>query len=389
MWIKEYLFSLKSNIFVFIQICLALVLINGSIGYILYQTDQWNNMEKTDQDTYIYQYAMAATGMFDQVETDYEKCIQKIRSLPGIDKVGECFDPTCELNGDAGLEDSAPPIAYVMDSTVTSAVTYHVKKGRWLTETDRNADKIYAVLSGDMAGRYQVGDHLEVSLDPGGTYEVEVVGILPRNSAVFSTHGVLASQTQESLMQPCENTIFMNHVKVFEDVKSGGFGTPNVHCIVKLNDKADETELSKYGRLVSFAKMEQETKKQIREFIAEDLEECLLWGAIILFGVVATAYLVARKKRYVWAIYLMLGEKASRILKMQILHNGVTYLMAMGIAVILYQFYARKNVIMNPLSAAHVLIDFAFVVLMLVVNGFCSAYILKIEPKEILTQTKE
>lgn len=165
-----------------------------------------------------------------------------------------------------------------MDSTVTSAVTYHVKKGRWLTETDRNADKIYAVLSGDMAGRYQVGDHLEVSLDPGGTYEVEVVGILPRNSAVFSTHGVLASQTQESLMQPCENTIFMNHVKVFEDVKSGGFGTPNVHCIVKLNDKADETELSKYGRLVSFAKMEQETKKQIREFIAEDLEECLLWG---------------------------------------------------------------------------------------------------------------
>lgn len=63
MWIKEYLSCFKSNLFIIVQICLSLFLINLNIGYIVFQYEANNCISDTDEDTYLFQYAMAVAGM--------------------------------------------------------------------------------------------------------------------------------------------------------------------------------------------------------------------------------------------------------------------------------------------------------------------------------------
>ena len=68
---REYFSCIKSNIFIIVQICLALFLINNQIGYIASELDRIGSIADADNDTYLFQYAMAACGLFDIENGDY------------------------------------------------------------------------------------------------------------------------------------------------------------------------------------------------------------------------------------------------------------------------------------------------------------------------------
>ena len=93
-WIREYFSCIKTNLFIVAQICLALFLINHQVSYISWELEHFDNIVDADSDTYLFQYSMAACGLFnyDIQSGDYAKACEKIRSLPGIEGVGELFD---------------------------------------------------------------------------------------------------------------------------------------------------------------------------------------------------------------------------------------------------------------------------------------------------------
>ena len=71
-WMKEYFCCMRTNLFIIVQIGLTLFLINNQIGFIASELQQLSSIEKTDPDTYLYQYSMAAAGLFD-LNGDYAK----------------------------------------------------------------------------------------------------------------------------------------------------------------------------------------------------------------------------------------------------------------------------------------------------------------------------
>ena len=121
MWRKEYLACIKNNFFIIVQICLALVLINLQVGYITKMVERLSgSIEDADKDTYFFQYAMAASGMWDIEDRDYAAACKKIKSLSGIEDIGEIFDPSVSVE-EEGITLNA------MDSLVTAAVTYRME----------------------------------------------------------------------------------------------------------------------------------------------------------------------------------------------------------------------------------------------------------------------
>ena len=71
LWAREYLSCIMSNVFIIIQIGLGLFLINHQISAAVLQIQHLNSIAEADADTYLYQYAMAACGLFDMENGDY------------------------------------------------------------------------------------------------------------------------------------------------------------------------------------------------------------------------------------------------------------------------------------------------------------------------------
>lgn len=141
--------------------------------------------------------------------------------------------------------------------------------------------------------------------------------------------------------------------------------------------------------LVSFEEMEQETEKELHDFIKEAVEENLMWVVVIVFGIIATSYLVGKKRRYVWGIYLLLGEKPEQLLKMHMMSNAINYIIGIIAGLFIYQIYPRDEISPAGISRYHIIVDAVFIIIMLIISLLSNAYIMKLEPKEILTQTKE
>ena len=136
--------------------------------------------------------------------------------------------------------------------------------------------------------------------------------------------------------------------------------------------------------------MKQETEEELRDFTKEAIEESIIWVVVIIFGIIATAYLVGKKRRYVWGIYLLLGEKPEQLLKMHMLNNLINYVAGVIISLlIVYQIYLRDEMSPAGISRYHIIVDAVFIFIMLIISLLSNAYIMKLEPKEILTQTKE
>ncbi len=393
MWIKEYLACIKNNLFIIVQICLALVLINLQVGYTTKMVERLvGSIEDSDKDTYFFQYAMAASGMWDIEDHDYAAACEKIKSLSGIEDIGEIFDVSVSVGVESAkkaYEDEWIRLN-VMDSIVTAAVTYRIEEGRWLTEDDRDGEEIHAVLGGEIAKRHKIGDRIFVELEPGVSYEVKVIGILSGGCRTIDLHCLMASQNVDSFMQQADNDIFVNHKRVFKAAKDSGFGYPNAHCIVKLQKDADKEYLSDYGKLVSFEEMKQETEKELYDFTKKAIEESIIWVIVIIFGIIATSYLMGKKRRYVWGIYLLLGEKPGKLLKMHMINNLINYVTGVILSLlIVHQIYLRDEMLPAGISRYHIIVDAVFILVMLIISLLSNAYIMKLEPKEILTQTKE
>ena len=179
--------------------------------------------------------------------------------------------------------------------------------------------------------------------------------------------------------------------KIFNDLKKFKFGYSNANCIVKLDKKADKEHLSGYGKLVSFEEMKQQTERSIQTFIKESVEEDILWAVVIIFGIIATSYLIGKNRRYVWGIYLMLGEKPKKLLKIHLISNAINYIIGVIAALVTYKIMYKNEEVSSKtdINQYHIMIDLFFLVIMMAVSLISSLYILKIEPKEILTQTKE
>lgn len=393
MCLREYLSCILSNVFVFVQICLELFLANLQVGAIALEMEHMKSIADTNGDIYLFQYAMAAGGLYD-VEADYEEACAKIRSLPGVAEMGEFFNHSVSVAGDSEKYPDDWLNIIGMDSIATSAVTYQMREGRWLGEGDREGETIHAVLGGAIADRYSIGDILTVELENverSWNYEVEVVGKLVDHCNVLDLSTLSAEQDMYSFMQETTNEIFVNHKEVLGSLKKDGFGHPTAHCIVKLDPDADKDFLSGYGKLVSFDEMKRETEEWLHGFLARAVEEMALWAVVIFFGIIAASYLVAKKRRYIWGIYLMLGEKPWHLLKIQMVSNGFTYIAGAVVSLAAYQYYCRsmETFMMADIGKYHIITDLAFLAIMLVISLISNWYIMRMEPKEILTQTKE
>lgn len=391
LWAREYLSCIMSNLFIIIQISLALFLINHQISAAVLQIQHLNSITDADADTYLYQYAMAACGLFDIENGDYSAACEKIRSLPGIDGLGEIFNTSITVENDSIQYPEDIFEISAMDSISTAGVTYNIKEGRWLNENDRDGEIIPAVLGGAIANRYQIGDTITIDLNTGSVYKIQVVGKLTDHCSRLDLTGLMAEQNMYSFMVECENTIFVNHTKVFNTVKRAGFGHSTAHCIVKLDKNADKKYLSQYGKLVSFEEMKQETSHDLYHYIKDAAVEGIVWTVVIIFGIIATSSLISKRRRYVWGIYLLLGITPNKLLGVTMLNNGITYVIGIITSLAVYEWYSQREELVSGtiIHPYHIITCLIFFTIMMTVSLLNSLYLLKIQPKEIVTQTKE
>ena len=148
--------------------------------------------------------------------------------------------------------------------------------------------------------------------------------------------------------------------------------------------------ISRIRCFFSFDTIVASSVKRCRNFLKDALRNNGIWILVILFSVFSTSYMMAKSRRHTWGIYSMLGVTGSKLILQLMAENVLTYALGGVISFIALPHlekllgYSVSEIKTEQLIAVAILIA-----TMLLVSFLCNRYIMKIQPNEILNQTKE
>ena len=388
LWWKDYFRNWKVNLFMILQILFVFALLNIQIYSIMFSYNQLKFAEMKDDNLYIYQNAMGVLS--DEFSYDsFENAKQVLMGIPGMEEVGyqaQALD--VEIKDYIPDEEEMETNLNILSPLMWQGYQYRLEEGRWFTESDSQDAQLQIIIGGLMSKKYKVGDHLTLQLECGNRDAV-IIGDMGPECYMFDFNYWSFGQTfSDNAQMVSGDVILTNDVQLEEELRED-LSYPALSTLVKIKEGSDMTPFEKYGRLVSFDKMWDNTKEESDEFAWIVFKDNAMWILVIIFGIAGTSYLIAKKRRYQWGIYSLLGVSGNRLLANMMLQNLVTYSLGMGIIIAFYPIVTRISFIEVKFSKENWFATIILFGIIFIVSYLCNHYIRHIEPKEILTQTKE
>jgi len=389
LWWKDFFRNWKINLFMIVQIMFVFVLVNEQITNLVYNYKSLSFAEEKGSGLYIYQNSMGTLLKGEYSWQAFEKAEHALYDLDGVESVGYQIDSIVEVEGYINERDPEwSDVSFInMNALMWESLQYRLEEGEWFNKTYATDKELQVIIGGDMSEKFDVGDRISIHTEK-GTKEAVIIGDLGRDYFIFEFNLWGVGQTFTDNADTMGDVILANDVALMEELKDVS-SYPAYSALIKIKEGTDLKKISKYGRLVSFDKMAENTEKQLEQFVWQAIKDNAIWIMVIIFGVAGTSYLIAKKRRYQWGVYLLLGVSGDKLLRNMMLEYAITYLIGSLGAFVLY--IATRDIVLDRLEytienwiATIILYSIMFAMALL-----CNFYIKRIEPKEILTQTKE
>ena len=395
LWWKEYIHEWKMNLFIILQMVVVLFFVNTQVSFLVEEWGRLNSLTKTEDNMYFYENAIATIGGDAGFWEDFQYAEKKLAELDGMEGIACAAETSCQIDG---YQNKITIGDYIQNANMNpllwKGMQYPLEKGRWFQEQDAGDDILQVIIGGGLSERYKVGDSFTLLYDNDIKREALVIGDLGTdfgmldNACTYTAAGetVDVYVTQHGAD---EDILLSNDTRWFEELQEEAV-YPSTSAMLKIKPGTDLTVYEKYGVLSSFDTIMENTKERRDGYVMSAINYNAIWIIVIIFGVAGVAYLMAQRRRYVWGIYSLLGMSGRQMLGRLMLQNLLTYVLGTVAACLAAPYisnilnYAVAEVTMENVIAMGVLIGILFAV-----SYLCNLYIGQVEPKEILTQTKE
>jgi len=392
LWWKEYLGEWKLNLFLIIQIVFSLFLVNSSVSSLVGEYAQLSFATETESDMYFYQNAMGV--LTDEWGLEgFTRAVDAMSRLDGFEGMAYQASLECEV---AGYENKVSQNTMVnsvyLSPLLYKGLMYHLKDGRWFQEKDEGTDRLHVVIGGGLSEKYRVGDILTVEYDGKPSKEALVIGDLGTKFYLLSDSSYASGgrylSSYAAMHGREEDFLLLNNEKWLGEFCNDAV-YPSVSTVIKVKKGSDLSVYETYGVLASFDEVMQNTREQCKNFTKDAVRDSGIWILVIIFGGIGTSYLIAKKRRYLWGVYSLMGMKGNRLLLRLMSQNVLTYLLGGAAAIVLSPYIAKVMNYWSEITVVNIIAVAVLMGIMLLINYLCNRYIKYIEPKEILNQTKE
>lgn len=388
-WWKEYFQNWKINLFMIVQIVFVFALVNFQVSSIMEEYNKLVFAEETGSGLYIYQNCMGTLAKGCDWG-NFQKAEQVLSAMPGMEAVGYQEQIMCDVEGYVNEEDPeyTEVIAYNMNPLMWKGLRYRLEEGRWFQEKDASDGELQVIIGGGLSKKYKEGDKLQIDFAGEEKKEAVVIGDMGAQCYIFDFGVWGIGQTFDNNANRAGDVIFMNDTALMEKMQEQST-YPLFSTLVKISEGTDLSPYERYGRLVSFDKMAENTQEQLKSFIGHCFSDNVIWLLVIVFGVVGTSYLTAKRRQYAWGVYSLCGVSGERLLRNLMLQNAATYLAGGLITIAVYPYMAQLLYYPEAFTIVNWGATGCLVCIIFVICYLCNRYIRRIEPKEILNQTRE
>lgn len=383
-WCKECLQNWKIHIFMLIQLVFIFALVNLQVSSLAEEYYRLTFAEETGEQLYIYQNCMGCLKE-DSGEDSQRQAEEVIRNLGGVEDIGYDVGSDCTVDGYGDFMTDID--ASYLSPLLWKNYRYNLVSGSWFGETEEPKKQLSVIIGGGLSEKYEVGDTIPLTFEETIKKEAVVIGDLGERPYIFLFNGSGADQTFLNYSATYDNVLLFHDASLIEELEYPHY--PYFSVMLKLEEGAETGQFKKYGKLVSFDYLAENTENALKEFIKLSVIRNGIWIVVIVFGVAGSAYLIARKKRYQWGIYSLLGMTGGTLLRNMLTQNFCTYLIGTGLSVWVYPYIKEKLFYTGSWSGFNWWATGILFILLFGISVLCNLYICRIEPKEILTQVKE
>lgn len=401
LWWKEYIHEWRMNVFIILQMVVVLFFVNEEVSFLAEQWGQLNSLTETGENLYFYENALATIGeTAENRETassweDFRYAGEKLAELDGMEGIAYAAETYCQIDGYRNKISEEDYVTNMnMNSLLWKGIQYPLAEGRWFQEQDDTDDLLQVVIGGGLSEKYSVGDSFDLIYDNDVQRTAIVIGDLGTefyildNTYMYSAKGETVD-VYVTLHGEDEDLLLSNDTRWFDELQDEAV-YPSSSALLKIKPGSGLTSYEKYGVLSSFDQIMENTKERCDNYVIDAINYNAAWILVILFGVVGVAYMTAQKRRYTWGIYLLLGMSGKRLLGRLLLQNLLTYVLGTVAACLADPLISDiLNYEAAEITMANVIAMGVLTAIMFIVSFLCNLYIRQIEPKEILTQTKE
>lgn len=395
LWWKEYIHEWKINLFIIVQMVFVLFFVNGTVSSLVEEWRGLNCVEKTEDNLYFYWNALATIGGNAGDWERFHYAEGKLAELNGMEGVVYAAQMWCEVEGyENGVTSDNGAANYNMTPLLWKGIQYPLKEGSWFQEKDAEDDTFQVIIGGGLSKKYHVGDTLTLDYDGGIRKEALVIGDLGTDFYMLDNGSVYnaAGGYIDAYVYQCteeKNILLSNDTEWFKEFHEQAV-YPSSSTMLRIKEGADLAGYEEYGVLTSFDEIMGNTRERCNHFVLDAINYNAVWILIIMFGAVGVAYLTAQRRRYVFGIYSLLGMSGNKMIGRLMLQNLLTYVLGAVVACLADPYLSNLlNYEVTTITQADVVTMGILIGVLLVISYLCNLYIKKIEPKEILTQTRE
>lgn len=390
--IKDYISEWKITLFIIIQVVVALFWINGEVSILADEYHSLNCVESTEKGVYYYSNVLGVNGSIGDKET-LDKTIDKIKGFKGYESVGFQTDAYCQVSGYKNKYAESEEIRNCnMNETLAKNVRLRVKSGSWFSDKVMDDEKYQVIIGGGLAKKYKVGDKLDIKYDNGLSKSALIVGSFGENYSVFdfSGYSALGNYVNTYLNGMGKETdIILSAEKSWFNDFGEDADYPSMSLMLKTKAGTDVSQYTKYGVVTSFDKVTQNTKKRCKEYLYNAVTGNGIWILILIFAVFGTAHISAKTKQYRFGVYSFLGMSSGAILRNVLIQNAVTYAVAMVLALSLKPCLEKFLQNSYEMRVENLAVTAIIIIVMFFASFISNYYVVKIEPKQIMTMSKE
>lgn len=383
-WCKEYLQNWKIHVFLLIQLIFIFALVNLQVSSIAEEYYRLTFAEETGDRLYIYQNCMAALVEGSDKES-HMQAEEKIKKLGGVEEIGYQAGLDCMVDGYGDM-------MTVMEAEYLSPLLwenyrYRLESGNWFGEGKEPEGQISVIIGGKLSETYGVGDTIPLTFEGNFKKEAVVIGDMGKQAYSFNFNGAGTDMTLLNYSNTYDNILLFNDASLLEELEYPSY--PFYSVLLKLEEGTEADAFQKYGKLVSFDELVKNTEIALQKFIRQSVVRNGIWIVVIVFGVAGSSYLIARKRRYQWGVYSLLGMTGKALLRNMLLQNFCTYVLGMAASFFAYPYMKERLFYSGSWNGFNYLATGILFLGLFGISVLCNLYICKIEPKEILVQVKE
>jgi len=377
-----------SMIFVIMQITLALLILNISIGKI-YRMQYAGTLitEKDSDNTYYITIRDFSNKAYSNKEQQYalsKAKVEEVKSISGVEYMYSLDEFTILISDNVGKVTTRTVYNYSQTDFNYKPV---LQSGKWISDVSCPEGIYPAVISSDLTTYYNIGDIIEGSICD-NTFKLQVCGVLKEPNYVMDFSRGGNNLSWSSLFSEHNNIILTQNLPGISGYnRSWG-------AIIKLADnllpeEKDRAinELCKHGTLLSFKEINENHKEIMGDEFKKYAINELLLILMAVMGVIGTSVLDSMSELSVYSIWYLCGCRWRNIFILNFLRTLIVLALSMTLTIFILSIEQVRNDLLYDVlisSRNYIVSGGLMLLLLLVANGLVFVVLKKNPPVEII-----